>query len=114
MMNNPSGKSGAATLAKNARYDIGSPGGAAASSSNSPLPSSSFFLNPILPARSIYRPPSALLTVKKIRNMHVTMEISSAAPSTLMEGGGMDECGDGWEEDCLVLIVFWGEDGVGL
>lgn len=46
--------------------------------------------------------------------MHVTMEISSAAPSTLMEGGGMDECGDGWEEDCFVLIVFWGEDGVGL
>mmetsp|Transcript_33729 Transcript_33729/g.68601 ORF Transcript_33729/g.68601 Transcript_33729/m.68601 type:complete len:85 (-) Transcript_33729:169-423(-) len=38
--------------------------------------------------RSIYLPPSALLIVKNIRNMHINVVMSSAAPRTEVDDGG--------------------------
>lgn len=37
---------------------------------------------------SMYLPPSALLMVKKIKNTHMSVETSKAAPKTLVEDGG--------------------------
>mmetsp|Transcript_33727 Transcript_33727/g.68596 ORF Transcript_33727/g.68596 Transcript_33727/m.68596 type:complete len:87 (-) Transcript_33727:60-320(-) len=66
--------------------------------------------------RSIYLPPSALLIVKNIRNMHINVVMSSAAPRTEVDDGGFGsgDAGDDGSSNivsvlgsCSFLLPFW-------
>lgn len=57
--------------------------------------------------RSIYLPPSALLIVKRIRNMHISVRTSRAAPNTLVDDGGNGGgcCSDSISSSSLSVVV---------